>query len=144
MEIILDNSVLSDVFIKSRRRHKEGRRLADHIKKNQIQVTVPMHAIIELKCAIDNERLSPGRREVSKVFTEESPLKLKTISIDQKFLREYIDLSIPYIKGGDLIYILVAKKHKCPLITEDKTQAKIAKSAGVMVYTIDEYLKVNR
>jgi predicted nucleic acid-binding protein len=140
MEIILDASVLTDIFVKSKPRHELGRMLSSYIKKNQVRVTIPMHAIIEVKCAIDNERLKPGYGEISSDFTEEFPLKLKTISIDQKFLREYLDLSIPYLKAGDLIYILIAKKHQCPFITEDKSQIKIAKSVGIEIYTIKEFL----
>ena len=138
--MILDGSVLADIFIKSQVRHEIGSRLANYIAKNKIQVTIPMHAILEIKGAIDNERLKPGCGEVSQVFTEEYPLEVKTIPIDQKFLKEYLDLSIPYIKAGDLIYILIAKKHKCPLITEDKMQARIAKSVGIQTYTIKEFL----
>jgi predicted nucleic acid-binding protein len=107
MEIVLDSSVLTDMFVKSRPRHDLGRRLSDYIKKNDIRITIPVHAILEVKSAIDSQRLIPGQGEMSKeFFTEDSPLKLNIISIDQKFLSEYHDLSIPYIKSGDLIFIL--------------------------------------
>ncbi|MFH1231814.1 MAG: PIN domain-containing protein [Planctomycetota bacterium] len=140
MEVILDASVLADIFIKSRPRHKTGCLLSDYIKREKTLVTVPYHAILEVKCAIDNERLNPNRGEVSKVFTEESPLNLNAIPIDKNFLQKYFILNMPYIKTNDLIYILIAKKRKCPLITEDKTQAKIAKSVNVAVYTMKDFL----
>ena len=97
MELVLDSSVLTDMFVKSRPRHELGRRLSDYIKKSDIRITVPIHAVLEVKSAIDNERLTPGQGELTKeFFTEDSPLKLNTISIDQKFLREYHDLNVPY------------------------------------------------
>lgn len=139
-EIILDASVLADIFIKSKKRHALGCRLANYIMKNNIQVTVPMHAVVELKCAIDNERMNPGCGELASAFSDSNPLKLKTISIDQQFIKNYSDLSIPYIKAGDLIYILVAKKHSGILITEDKKQARVAKKLHIETYSVDEYL----
>lgn len=141
MDIVLDSSVLADIFVKSRSRHEWGRKLSDFIQKKDIKIIIPIHAILEVKSAIDNERLNPVRGEVSKeFFTEDSPLKIRTIPIDQKFLREYHNLNIPYIKAGDLIFILIAKKHGYKLITEDTNQSRVAKSIGIDTYTIEEFL----
>lgn len=138
--MIVDASALVDIFIKSRERHQYGCQLASYIKKHKVQVIVPTYAILEVKCAVDNERMVSKRGEVSKTFSESEPLNMKMINIDQKFLREYLDLGIPYIKAGDLIYILIAKKHDGILITEDVRQAKVARSINVETYKIDEFL----
>ena len=141
MEILIDASVLVDIFVKSRPRHQIACRLANYIKKNRINVLIPMHAILELKCAIDNERQSPGKGDLNKdIFHENEPLGISTISIDQPFINSYFDLSVPYIKAGDLPYVLIAKKKKCYLLTEDKKQYKVALSAGVKAFNIEEYL----
>jgi len=100
-----------------------------------------MHAILELKSAIDCERLSTNCGPLStEYFSENSPLEINQVPIDDKFIRNYFDLTVPYIKSGDLLFILVAKKHQYPLITEDKKQYKAAKKAGVATYNIKEYL----
>lgn len=140
MEIVVDASVLVDIWVKSSSRHQIACKLADHIKKNRIEVIVSMHAILELKCAIDNERKSPGKGDLSSdVFSETEPLQISTIPIDQGFMKNYFDLSVPYIKAGDLPYVLIAKK-KCYVVTEDKHQYKVAVSAGVRTFRIEEYL----
>ena len=139
-EIVLDASVLSDIFIKSRKRHKLAMGLAKYIKTHRIKVTIPMHAILELKCAIDNERLIQGRGKLAEIFPQSNPLEINIIAIDEEFIHKYYDLDIPYIKAGDLIYILIAKKHHAILITEDKKQAKVAKSINVETYDIEEFL----
>ena len=143
MELVVDASVLVDIWVKSRPRHQIANQLASHIKRNNINVIIPMHAILELKCAIDNERQLPGKGDLSNdIFNKNEPLKVTTISIDQPFINNYFDLSIPYIKAGDLPYILIAKKKKCSLLTEDNKQYKIALSAGVNAFKIEEYLKI--
>lgn len=143
MEVVIDASVLADIWIKSRPRHQIACQLAQRIKKDRIDVIVPMHAILELKCAIDNERQSPGKGDLSRdVFSETDPLEITTISIDQPFIRNYFDLSVPYMKAGDLPYVLIAKKRQCHLVTEDNKQCKAASSAGVIALKIETFLKV--
>lgn len=142
MEIVLDASVLTDIWVKSRPRHQIACQLAERIKKDRLDVIVPMHAILELKCAIDNERQSPGKGDLSKdIFSETDPLKITTISIDNLFMRNYFDLSVPYMKAGDLPYVLIARKRKCYLVTEDEKQCKAALSAGVAALNIQAYLE---
>ena len=68
-------------------------------------------------------------------------MEIKYIAIDNAFIKEYLDLSVPFIRAGDLPYVLIAKKHKYPLITEDKHQYKVARQDGVSVYNIAEYLE---
>ena len=72
---------------------------------------------------------------------ERIKLNFKYINIDNKFLHNYLDPSFPYIKASDLIYLLIAKKHKLPLITEDKDQYKVAVQQGIEVYTIKEFIE---
>ncbi|MBN2395211.1 MAG: type II toxin-antitoxin system VapC family toxin [Candidatus Atribacteria bacterium] len=141
MEIVIDASVLVDIWVKSRPRHQIACKLAKYIKEQHIDVFIPMHALLELKCAIDNERQSPGKGDLSKkIFNKNEPLEINTISIDQSFIKNYLDLSVPYIKAGDLPYILIAKKKKSYLLTEDKEQYKVASSVGITAFKIKEFL----
>ena len=141
--MVIDASVLIDIWVTSRPRHKIALLLAEHIKKNNIRVVIPMHALLELKCAIDNERNTPGCGELdTNIFTKENPLSIQYVAIDNKFIMNYLNLSVPYIKAGDLPYILIAKKDNYPLITEDKKQYNVASMAGVKVYKVSEYLNL--
>ena len=140
--MVIDASVLVDMFVANRTRHSLALKLAYHIKASKIAVTIPLHALLEMKCAIDCERKTLGCGNLANdLFSEDEPLRIKYIAIDNAFINKYLDLSVPYIRAGDLPYVLVAKKHNCPLITEDNQQYKVAKQAGVATYKIDEYLK---
>jgi len=44
------------------------------------------------------------------VFPEGSPFDFFMVPIDSKFISDYLDKSVPYLRAGDLIYVLVAKK----------------------------------
>lgn len=141
--MVIDASVLIDMFLTSRPRHCRALKLVQLIKKSGLTVIVPMHAILEVKCAIDNERQTPTHGDLHDgLFTEESPLNCRCVPIDKTFIHEYVDLSVPHIRAGDLPYVLIAKKHKCPLVTEDHGQYDVAKRAGVATYNIDEYLEL--
>jgi predicted nucleic acid-binding protein len=139
--MVVDASVLVDMLITNRQRHPLALKLAQHIKTSGLSVTIPIYAVLEIKCAIDAERRTPGHGNLrSDIFSENDPLKVLTIPIDNAFLQKYLDLSVPYIRTGDLCYILIAKKHGCPLITEDAQQYDVAKKVGVSAYRIAEYL----
>ncbi|MCX5644207.1 MAG: PIN domain-containing protein [Phycisphaerae bacterium] len=141
--MVIDASVLVDIWVTSRPRHNIAQSLARYIKESRLLVTIPMHALLEVKCAIDNERKTPGQGDLrNNVFTQDDPLRVKYIAIDNAFIHDYLDLCVPYIKAGDLPYVLIAKKHNCPLITEDTKQYNVAQRAGVSAYTIAEYLEV--
>jgi predicted nucleic acid-binding protein len=139
--MVVDASVLVDMWLANRQRHSLALKLAQHIKKSGQSVIIPMYALLEIKCAIDGERRIPRHGNLrNNVFPETDPLKVTPIPIDNTFIQTYLDLSVPYIRAGDLCYILIAKKHGCPLITEDKQQYEVAKQSGVSTYRIAEYL----
>jgi len=141
--MVIDASVLVDMWVTNRTRHSHAVKLAHYIKVSKKTVTIPMHALLEVKCAIDNERQTPEHGKLCEdLFTENEPLQVKYIPIDNAFIHKYLDPSVPYIRAGDLPYILIAKKHNCPLITEDNQLYKVAKKAGVVAYKINEYLKL--
>jgi len=139
--MVIDASVLTDMFISERKRHDAAKKLAKHIKNQNIRVILPMHAIIEIKSAIEQERKQSSSTNLAlDTFPEENPLEFKMVPIDDNFIADYFDKSIPHLRAGDLIYVLVAKKYSCPLITEDKAQYKVAKRIGLETYKIVEYL----
>lgn len=139
--MVIDASVLADMFITSRPRHSQAVRLAQLIRETRLTPIVPMHAVLELKSAIDDERRTAGMGELDQdIFTEGAPLAVTQVAIDKKFLHEYYDLAAPFMRAGDLPYVLIAKKHGYVLVTEDRAQYQAAKTFGIGVYTIEEYL----
>lgn len=139
--IIIDASVLTDMCLMDRERHTNAVALVKHIQENNIQLTIPMHAILEVKSSIGQERSKPGSGIIDPGFY----LKInEIIPIDNNFINEYMDLSLPHIKAGDLIYILIAKKKNIPLITEDDKQLRVANKSGVAAYKINEFLGMQK
>ena len=121
--MVIDASVLADMFVASRPRHSQAIRLARLIREKRLMPIIPMHAILELKSAIDDDRRTAGRGELDRdVFTEDAPLAVTQVAIDGKFIREYHNLAAPFMRAGDLPYVLIAKKRGCALITEDRPQ----------------------
>jgi len=139
MEVVLDASVLTDMFIVSRKRHELAFRLEQYIKSNKINITIPIYAVLELETAIENERLN-NNFKTDDILNKFCLLSPKVVYIDKNFIKEYMDLNVPYIKAGDLIYILIAKKHSAILITEDEKQYKVARFAQVSTYKINDFL----
>lgn len=138
--MVIDASVLTDMFLTDSPRHHNALELVKFIQSNNIIVTIPMHAVLELKCAIANVKLNSGSGDLTAFFSESSPLPINTVPIDNNFFHEYMDITVPYLKAGDLPYILVAKKKNIPLITEDEKQYRVAKQSGVNVFTIKEFI----
>ena len=63
------------------------------------------------------------------------------IHIDKAFIKKYAMANIPYIKGGDHIFIIIAKIDNYTLITSDKKAISVSKECGVRVFEPEEFLK---
>jgi predicted nucleic acid-binding protein len=81
-----------------------------------------------------------GKLQFNTAISENDPLQITPIPIDETFVTKYYAVDLPYLKAGDLIFVAMAKGDGSVLITEDDTQYKKAKEAGVTVYRIKEYL----
>lgn len=135
--VVVDACVLTDIFIKTRKRHCLAEQFKNMMTEKNIRPLIPIHAAFEVKSAIENECL----QHPNEVYNYIDPLKMDHVWLDRKFLEEYWDLSVPYIKAGDRYYILIAKKRNIPLVTEDSTQKKVAVKSGVKAFTIKEFLE---
>lgn len=80
---------------------------------------------------------------LNKHITEKRPLLVNMVPIDDSFLQKYMDTSVPYLKAGDLLFVLIAKKEGLKLITEDVAQYEVARAANVEVYKIQDYLNTH-
>lgn len=137
--IVIDTSVIIDIFLSSRPRHSEAIKIGLFLTKSQIRIKLPMHAMFEISCAFRNIKMT-GPFEESKKITETNPILLDTIAIDDAFFSKYFDTTIPYIKAGDFIFIALAKGDNAILITEDNKQFDAAKEAGINVYRIESFI----
>jgi hypothetical protein len=67
------------------------------------------------------------------------------IPIDDTFMRSYFDEPMQQgvlvdLSGGDMVFVLIARKHGVPLVTSDAKMTRKARGVGVTVYSIGEYL----
>jgi len=131
-----------DIVLTGRPRHAEAERLRLWLKARGIRIRMPMHALFELAAAMRQEKIAAAGAKLrfNPGMTEASPFGTDPIPIDDEFFAKYFEPSLPYLKGGDLIFVAMAKKDEAVLVTEDTKQLKAAKQAGVAAYDISEFL----
>jgi PIN domain nuclease of toxin-antitoxin system len=101
---------------------------------------MPAHGWFEVWCNL--KRISSvDRTYLPPFFAGKMQLPLELIHIDDQFIKKYGNINIPYSKGADHIFIVVAYENQYPLITWDDKMRKIAKKVGVQVYDPKEYLQ---
>lgn len=138
-KVVFDTCVLLDIIDEARPRHAAAAKLRDYIKSAGVTVRAPMHALFEISARLKN----PDYRrtmKVSKALTKSSPLDLDFVPIDEAFFQNYYSTDLPYLKGGDLIFLALAHKERLPLVTEDGHLWRKSLSIGVAVFSIDEFL----
>ena len=128
------------MFLIDRPRHQSARRVADYLIDKRVRIKEPLHALFELTCAVQNEKMRRGPLKGNESITEERPLDIEYVSIDMPFFSRYFDGSIPYLKAGDLIFVCYAKGEHGVLVTEDDKQLKVATAAGVAVHRLESFL----
>lgn len=103
-----------------------------------------MHCFFEIRSAVIFEKMQALEKKQelkgNESITETSPLDIDFMPIDWDFVNRYDDPSTPYLKASDLIFVAMAKGDNVILISEDNKQYKVAKSAGVKIYRIQEFL----
>ena len=139
MRAVVDTSVLVDIFLVSRPRHLIAIRLVPLVNSDLLEVWVPFSSAFELSAAIKNEKLSKPI-DIDKSIQWTKPFKLLQIPIDENFFNKYFDISLPYIKAGDLLFLALAKGENIPLVTEDERLRMRALEAGVAAHTTEDFL----
>ena len=144
-EFVVDSCVWVDMIIKDRPRHAAAMDLGRKLAQDRVTVLVPMHAFFEIMTAASSESNKLGRPLGVGRFDEGFPLPQRYIPIDNAFLGEYVFnpvLTPDFLNvgAGDLIFLAIARKHQCPLVTEDaKFRARAAK-IGIKAMDIAGYL----
>ena len=138
--IVLDTSVLIDIFIETEVRHDNGRKIGQFLIEKNFPVKIPFHALFEISARVKNKRINGLQVVFNSNISKDRPLAMDAISIDQKFIDTYLNHDLPYVKGNDLIFLALAKGEEAILITEDTNQYKAAQKAKIEVYTENEFL----
>jgi predicted nucleic acid-binding protein len=142
-EIVIDASVLLDIVVRTRPRHKFAKLIGAYLIDNGIRIKVPMHALFDIRSAMlfaKTEAMEKGETvQINEDIGETTPLNLDPVPVDDHFFRKYYDPAIPYLKAGDYVYVALAKVDGLILLTEDAAQYKAAKKAGVNVFNAEEF-----
>lgn len=140
--ILVDSCVFIDTFDPASPNHKDSLALLEELAKRNVVVTMPAHGWFEVQCTL--QRLRSEGRFVGPLLDGRYQYPLKLIHIDDKFIAKYAMTDLPYIKAGDHIFLAVAKVNDISLITSDGGLLKVAKAAGVSVFTPAEALVETR
>lgn len=140
---VFDTSALVNMFVEDQPEFANGQRLAEWLIANNVPVTAPRHALFELMSALTRLQLARGKEQLSYnlAISEERPLRVRFVDINEEFFIRYFDRSIPYMKAADLVFVSMAKKDNAALVTEDRAQREKARGAGVPALTIREFLQ---
>lgn len=138
INVLVDSCVFIDSFDPGSPNHSDSLALLETLASRGVVVTMPAHGWFEVQCTL--QRLRNEGKFVGPKIDEKQQYPLKLIHIDEKFISKYAMADIPYIKAGDHIFLAVAKVNNVSLITSDGNMIKIAKAAGVSVFTPAEAL----
>lgn len=140
-KVIVDSCVLTNSFQSDSVHRDASVAFIDHFVRHALLITMPAHGWFEVWCNI--KRLSAVERKyLHPVFAETMQLPLELIHIDAQFISKYGNVSIPYTKAADHIFIVVAFVNKYPLVTWDHKMIKVGKEVGVKVYKPNEYISL--
>lgn len=141
-DIIIDTSVLVDIFVTTRSRHSDAKELGKYLIDNQLTIRIPWHAVFEFASALESEKIVSSRQrlELWPELDEATPLVFDPVPIDGDFVMKYYSRDLPYMKAGDSIFVAMARVDGAILITEDSEQYKKAQAVGVDTYRIGEFL----
>ncbi|QSE97222.1 type II toxin-antitoxin system VapC family toxin [Fulvivirga lutea] len=140
--IVIDSSVLADMLFSHRPRHSQAKRIYDFIKEENFEVLFPMHAHFEIISAARMEKNQVGQPlELMESFDADSSINLKPIPIDTEFVNSYFPQQLIELKAGDMIFVGIALKEKCPLITEDNQMYREAQKLQIDVNKVGEFIE---
>lgn len=141
MKLIVDTCVFIDAFDEQSENHAISIKLLEHLAINNELISMPAQGWFEVQCTL--QRLINEKKFKGPVIDGRMNYQVELIHIDKEFILKYSMMDIPYIKAGDHIFIVIAKKNGLPLVTSDNKMIQICNENKVQVYTPDEYLKKN-
>ncbi len=136
--LIVDSCVFIDTFDPQSPNHLAAVQLLETLLARDLQITMPAHGWFEVQCTL--QKLISEQRFEGPLFAGRMDYPIQLIHIDERFIHRYAMVDIPYIKGGDHIFIAMAKVNDCPLITSDAKMIKISNKCGVRVFKPVEFM----
>jgi len=101
-------------------------------------MTLPAHGWFEVWS--NAKRLSDRDKQyLHPVIAGKMEFPVELIHIDEKFIGKYGNVVIPYVKGSDYIYLVVASVNGYDLVTRDDRMLKVGREIGVRTWLPAEY-----
>jgi predicted nucleic acid-binding protein len=139
--LVLDTNVMLDAFVIGRPRHHLARQLVRFLLDRKADLRIPWTTMLEIHSSLAQIRVEGGPIEIALIASEEEPVNVRAVAVDQAFVSRHLTLGLPYLKAGDAVQLSLAKADSCILITEDARLYARAKEASVEVYGIGEFLE---
>lgn len=137
MKLLVDSCVFVDAFDPHSPHHAESLALLEELRRCAILITMPAHGWFEIQCTL--QRLITEKRYVGPTIQGQMNYPVELVHIDAPFIQKYAMADIPYIKGGDHIFVAIAKVNGYPLVTSDSKMKEVSKQCGVRVFTPAEF-----
>ncbi|NJN17252.1 MAG: type II toxin-antitoxin system VapC family toxin [Oscillochloris sp.] len=113
--------------------------LIERLRQGDVRVIVPTLLLAELAASISRVRRDPLRARITIDALQALPF-MEFIDLDRSLGQEAAEIAADRaVKGADAVYIAVARRYGCTLVTLDQEQAKRA-ALIVQVMTPDEVL----
>lgn len=138
--MVIDSNVIIDTFEPSSPHYKDSYKLMDYVISKKMFFAMPMHGWFEINCTL-NRKKKDMKEIVPPIFAGSHQMLIEFIHIDDIFLKNYMSVEIPVIKGMDHIFLVVAKKNNIPLITRDDQMIRVGKECGVNIFTPKEWME---
>ena len=140
-EFVLDSSVFLSAFDKNDSGRDSVRFFLEEVQKRGFTAVMPMHGWFEVLCTWN--RMKQQNVFDPPEFGDAQTYPFKLIHIDEDFIKRYGNImDLPYIKGGDHIFLVYAKVNDIPLVTRDKKLFQVARESKTRVFMPEEYLKL--
>jgi predicted nucleic acid-binding protein len=142
--VVVDTSVLIDFAFESANRHQTATELVRRLVDRQVRIRVPFHAAFEFQSANRRATNFEGAIPAKHTFLDhkEFIVELHHVPINTTFVTHYGRGDLPYLKGGDLIFLALARGDNVPIITEDGPLLTKARQAGAEAFTAAENIDV--
>ena len=104
-KVVLDSCVVVDMFMVTRPRHEQAKRLRFELARAGITARMPSFALFEISHAIRQEsRLSNGMLLDGAESGKENGLSIDLVPIDEAFIHKYLGIPLPELRAGDLTF----------------------------------------
>ncbi|MFO0775278.1 MAG: hypothetical protein U0172_11505 [Nitrospiraceae bacterium] len=142
-KLLIDSSALCDVFQASSPFRTDAIAFLEKLQTTGITATMPAHAWFEVWCTLLRFS-SIDKKFAGPIIAGSRTLPIKLIHIDDHFMCKYANQHLPPLKGGDHIFVAVAKVDGYTLITRDNQMRAACDSLGIKSMSPGEYLRLSQ